>query len=60
MKIIHKGELPEEKEYRCTCWKCGTIFEFLRKEARWPEDQRDVGMIEIDCPVCESCVQTKV
>lgn len=54
MKIIQRGEIPEEKEYRHTCWKCCTIFEFQRKEAKTSKDQRDAGWMEIDCPVCNA------
>lgn len=54
MKIITKGSLPELKTYRATCRNCKTVFEFLKKEAIFVNDQRDGSFLKVQCPL-EEC-----
>lgn len=55
VEIIHKGQLPEEKKYVCTCRKCKTKFSFKAKESKESCDQRDgVVLMIISCPLCSS------
>ena len=51
MKVIEMGSLPEERNYRATCRHCGTVFEFLRAEAKYVIDQRDGDFLSIQCPL---------
>lgn len=52
MKIIKPGSLPEERSYTATCYHCGAIVEFKRKEARIFSDQRDGTSLTVACPTC--------
>lgn len=52
MKIIEHGALPEEKTYQSKCGNCKTVFEFLRKEAKYNSDQREGPFLTINCPLC--------
>lgn len=54
MKIIKRGEIPEEKVYRHTCRTCKTVFECTKGEGKMNYgNQRDPGdFITINCPVC--------
>lgn len=60
MKIIHRGERPEEKVYRATCWRCKTQVEFQRGEARYHSDQRDGDYLSVTCPVCGGAITAAV
>ena len=52
MKIITKGQIPEERMYRVVCRNCHTVFEFQYKEAQEVFDQRDGNYLKIPCPLC--------
>jgi len=52
MKIIKRGELPQNKIYQAKCHRCKTIFEFEKHEAR-PFNDRGEMVLAIDCPVCK-------
>jgi len=52
VKIIKRGQAPEEKTYRSTCRNCLTIVEFKRRDAKFTADQRDGDYLSVDCPVC--------
>ena len=52
MKIIKKGNIPEEKIYRSECYNCKTEFEFQAREAKLTRDQRDGDFLTVDCPLC--------
>lgn len=47
MKIIREGTLLLDREYRVTCSRCGTIFEFFGKEAK-----KMSRYFDIRCPIC--------
>ena len=53
MKIIKRGKKPEERVYRVTCEYCETVFEFVKKEAKYVSDERDGDALEVKCPVCK-------
>lgn len=54
MKIIKRGELPEEKVYQETCSRCKSELEFKAGELRSSPDPRDQGECYVMCPVCNS------
>lgn len=54
MKILVVGKLPAEHQYKITCHNCGTVFEFLRKEAEYVTEQRDGDYLIVTCPL-EGC-----
>lgn len=47
--IIKEGKKPEDIVYRKQCYKCNTIFTYLRCDVT--SDQRDGNYIE--CPLCK-------
>lgn len=60
MKIIHRGERPEDQVYRAGCWRCATQVEFQRSEATYHSDQRDGDYLAVTCPVCGSAITASV
>jgi hypothetical protein len=56
MEILHRGTLPEERQYEATCTRCYTKFRFAQHEASMSSDQRDGNALRIDCPVCRNTV----
>ena len=52
MKIIERGELPQNKTYQTKCHRCKTVFEFEKNEAQ-PFNDRGEMVLVIDCPVCK-------
>jgi hypothetical protein len=52
MKIIERGIIPGDREWRAMCGSCKTRFEFTEKEGQVHDDQRDGRYIVIGCPVC--------
>lgn len=53
MKIIKQGKIPKEETLRHTCFSCGTVFEFQRKEGKYNAgDQQEGSWVEINCPRC--------
>ena len=56
MKIIKRGELPQDKIHRETCDKCKSELEFKHSEVQWSPDQRDAGQWFVICPVCTNHV----
>jgi RNase P subunit RPR2 len=49
--IIQLGTLPEEKVHRAICDHCGTVFTFLRKEAKRENSWKNGSFLVIDCPM---------
>lgn len=60
MKIIRRGQPPEQKTYFATCNHCKTEIEFERSEARYVSDQRDGDFLEVKCPVCSKPITKAV
>lgn len=55
MKIVFRGEIPEDKPIRFECRKCKTVFEADQgKEARYVPDQRDGDFWQCACPICNT------
>lgn len=52
MKIIRRGQKPEQRTHQHTCRECSTVFEFEQHEAKLVFDQRDGDFLQIKCPVC--------
>ena len=53
MKILRRGNDPQNDVYRGTCSYCKTEFECLRHEGKYEEDFREGGgFLRVDCPVC--------
>lgn len=60
MKIIERGTIPADREWKATCVHCGTRFEFKQSEGTFRSDQRDGDYVEIPCPVCkQTCYGSK-
>ena len=59
IRIIKQGIVPEEVVYRTTCLGCDTEFEFLQKDGKFTDDQRDGAYVSIPCPTCEKMCTTK-
>ncbi len=63
MKIIRPGQIPEKRIFQHTCDRCGTIFEFAKREATRNYDQREYEeWWTIQCPLigCDNdCNVTK-
>lgn len=53
MKIIKRGEIPEERVFRFECQHCHTVAEATAKEGRFSSDQRDGDARVFKCPVCD-------
>lgn len=54
MKIIERGTLPHEREWKAMCTNCRTRFECLESEGKFMEDQRDGAYLLVACPVCSN------
>jgi hypothetical protein len=57
MEILHKGELPSEKQYTARCTSCRTQFRFKKGEAQYHCDPRDGDYLSIRCPL-PGCTNT--
>jgi RNase P subunit RPR2 len=56
MKIIERGTLPSEREWKAMCTNCRTRFECLESEGHVESDQREGTYLRVVCPVCgNSC-----
>ena len=60
IEIIHRGELPGDKQRQATCQCCQTVFSFAESDARRVFDQRDGDYLTLPCPVCEQPVNKAV
>lgn len=57
MKIIKRGELPQDEVRQDSCHKCKTVMEFKVSEILRSPDQRDpLGEGYVICPLCMSQV----
>ena len=56
MKIIKRGELPEEVVHHETCSRCKSELEFKHSEVQLSPDPRDSGQWFVICPVCTNHV----
>lgn len=56
MKVIKKGNLPENKTYRVICSYCKSELEFEQREGKITYDQREGDYITVTCPVCQKLV----
>lgn len=52
MKIIKRGTIQSQREYRANCRTCDTVFQFAQWEGKVTKDQRDGDFVSIACPVC--------
>lgn len=60
MKIIRKGQLPDEIEYHWECNLCGTEWTAPRKEAQECINDRDGAAIGMNCPTCKQKAYTRM
>lgn len=58
VKLIKRGQIPEEKLYKATCGRCGSEFEFNGYDIQTPRDQRDTERY-IQCTVCRNFIYEK-
>lgn len=56
MKVIKRGELPQDKIHRETCDRCKSELEFKHSEVLWDPDPREAGQWYVLCPVCRNHV----
>ena len=60
MKMIKRGIMPEEREYRGICFKCGSEYEAEMRELNCDSfDQREPPAYYINCQVCNAKVYFK-
>jgi hypothetical protein len=52
MKIIERGVIPAEREWKFLCVNCRTRFECQENEGEYITDQRDGDTVRVECPVC--------
>ncbi len=52
MKVISRGILPEDEEYTASCSHCKSVLQFLKKEVRCENTQREGISAIFKCPVC--------
>jgi RNase P subunit RPR2 len=60
MRVVVKGQRPEDRVYRGSCKHCHTTVEFIRIEARYVSDQRDGDALVVTCPTCDQEIWTAV
>lgn len=58
MKIITRGQIPEDRVFRFECLRCRTVFEASRRECQYISDQRDGDALRYNCPVCTAACYT--
>lgn len=58
MRVITRGERPEDRTYQALCNQCRTTFEFRRREAEYHTDRGEAVLI-VKCPVCKNRVGVK-
>ena len=57
MRIIRKGKLPKEQEYKIICPKCFTVFAYTHSEVGPQMSQLSFSIFSgVTCPVCEKCM----
>jgi hypothetical protein len=59
VRVIKQGIVPEEVVYRTVCLGCDTEFEFLQKDGKVIDDQREGTYVNISCPTCGKMCSTK-
>lgn len=52
IKIIKRGQKPENKIYQGECYRCKTVVEFPMGAAKYNSDQREGDFLSVVCPVC--------
>ncbi len=52
MRIVKYGTDPSDNKVKAKCQNCGTVIEFMPREADRVHDQRDGDYWQIKCPVC--------
>lgn len=52
MKVLERGQVPEERVYKARCMRCKSLLEFQRHEARFTPCQKDGDFLTVTCPVC--------
>lgn len=52
MKVLKRGELPEDKIHNIICHNCKSELEFYEKEARLVNDRNEICLV-VTCPVCK-------
>ena len=56
MRIITRGQIPEDNPYRATCYHCKTVVEFFQKEGKITRCQRDGDSVTVICPLCKKYI----
>lgn len=60
MKILEKGQHPDERTYRGECLDCGTKVEFLGKEGKRMKMAIMGLYYRVTCPVCDNTITVRV
>lgn len=53
IKIIKRGKLPHDREYKFKCYNCKTEFSATEADDKRCYDPRDKDYIEVSCPLCK-------
>lgn len=59
MRILEKGQLPEQRMYKARCDKCQTLFEFRKDEAKeMPPGGYSNNQLATRCPLtgCDAVI----
>lgn len=60
IKILQKGRLPEEIEYKFTCQRCSTVFVATQLDGERVSNQHDGTYINVSCPTCGTSCSSSV
>ena len=56
MDILKVGKLPGNENFRGKCTHCGCEVQCTKAETRASRDERDHGILFVDCPT-EGCLK---
>jgi DNA-directed RNA polymerase subunit RPC12/RpoP len=58
VKVIERGQIPEERPKTCKCLNCHSKLEYIDKDRLYESGDRpgDNGDYYIDCPTCHKKV----
>ena len=51
MKVIKRGNLPEDQVFIVTCRRCTSVLEFKKSEAKSSCHRNEITFA-VNCPVC--------
>ena len=52
MEVVHRGELPQDRQFKGTCNTCGSVVKAKQSELKASNDGRNGTDYSAKCPVC--------